>query len=125
MRKLKFRAFDLVAKQMLHNVMYCDGAVIHVDDSVNWIPQSRMDGSDCAIVMQFTGILDKNGKEIYEGDIIFNDMSENKASVKWDETIASYTVIDEDSSWLYFHEIFDDLNCYEIIGNIYENPNLL
>ena len=123
MRKLKFRCWDTSQNKMRYDVT---GFEHSTDNEMGGI---FLNGDYFEIptnpTMQFTGILDKNGKEIYEGDIIFNDMSENKASVKWDKTLASYTVIDEDSSWLYFHEIFDDLNCYEIIGNIYENPNLL
>lgn len=123
MRKLKFRCWDTSQNKLRYDVTGFE----HYND--NEMGGIFLNGDYFEIAtnptMQFTGILDKNGKEIYEGDIIFNDMSENKTSVKWDETLASYTVIDEDSSWLYFHEIFDDLNCYEIIGNIYENPTLL
>lgn len=78
------------------------------------------------ILMQFIGLLDKNGKEIYEGDILKNEYNEINI-VKW--------------TWGKWHEmvghgemgaiinsgfrILSHGNKHEIIGNIYENPELL
>ena len=73
-------------------------------------------------VLQFTGLKDKNGKEIYEGDIvILNDTEEeNRCVVKY--KYGSYILIDGD--------LREDLSnvedrFLEVIGNIYENKNLL
>lgn len=71
-------------------------------------------------VMQFTGLLDKNGKEIYEGDIIFNEHDELK----------KYPVVFEKgmfcvNDWTMPLWKGDTKNFWEIIGNIYENPDLL
>lgn len=100
-------------------------------------------------LMQFTGLKDKNGKEIYEGDIVkgvvkfpqllTGDTDENcnfkmAGSVFYDDTSFELKVIqsmcDEDRDGMvnYFSfigiggEIFDEK---EIIGNIYENPELI
>ena len=77
-------------------------------------------------LMQSTGLKDKNGKEIFEGDVV--DYKGRKAIIKWHGSYASfiYRFVDElqerASDW---DPLF--LACYhfEVIGNIYENPELL
>lgn len=69
---------------------------------------------DNYVVMQFTGLHDKNGKEIYEGDII-----------KWGVHVGAVKWI---NSCIVFGDGFGLFPCNltsEIIGNIYENPELL
>jgi len=72
-------------------------------------------------IMQYTGLKDKNGKEIYEGDICKgvyagSDEREYKNKIVWDEFECCFTFAD---SPLWTWEMI------EIIGNIYENPELL
>ena len=78
------------------------------------------------IFTQSTGLKDKNGKEIFEGDIV--DYKGRKAVVKWHGSYASfiYRFVDElqerVSEW---HPLFLAYYHFEIIGNIYENKELL
>ena len=85
--------------------------------------------------MQFTGLLDKNGKEIYEGDII--QVNDEYRLVEWDEHRMQFMAIGQ-TTWTGEKGksgnpkvAGDELKDFrqhlisEIIGNIYENPELL
>lgn len=122
----KFRAYDSGSLSHMYQpdeVMVCDGKIwIQDEDSEanEWIVNNDL------ILMQSTGIKDKNGMEIFEGDIV--DYKGRKAVVKWHGSYASfiYRFVDElqerKSEWkplylAYYH--------FEVIGNIYENKELL
>jgi uncharacterized phage protein (TIGR01671 family) len=74
--------------------------------------------------MQYTGLKDKNSKEIYEGDIVkFEKEIEvvgwNDDHVGFRPTIGGFVSIGESDQW------FNRLSDSEVIGNIYENKDLL
>ena len=76
-----------------------------------------------AVLMQSTGLKDKNGVEIFEGDIVrWHDV------VTWDYSVTFkdgvFCISDDPSS--NFYHLNEDINGkFEVIGNIYENPELL
>ena len=75
-------------------------------------------------IMQYTGLRDKNGREVYEGDIVrFKDWwdEEMVGEVRYSEKDMAFTIVND--FWDGFPIMYaDDL---EVIGNIYENPELL
>ena len=75
-------------------------------------------------LMQYTGIRDKNGKEIYEEDILLVEMQEGDEIhiVKWDKERCGFKLQDEAADLYGFYS--SNLKC-TIIGNIYENPELI
>jgi len=123
-RGIKFRYFNTASKEMIydcgllpssHEASYSCGSDGH------YINPSR---DDKRILMQYTGLKDKNGKEIFDGDIVKTATDKNMV-VGWSERFASFVIKRE--GWMFQHwfgEAFESTDC-EIIGNIHENPELL
>ena len=78
-------------------------------------------------VEQYTGLTDKNGKKIFEGDVCRNTRTGEFVSVKWHGTMAGFVWSKrKESTHLYnFGELFRAYDKFEIIGNIHDNPELL
>ena len=76
---------------------------------------------------QYTGLEDKNGKRIFEGDICRNTRTGEIVSVKWHGTMAGYVWNKRraDGFLFDFGELFRACDKYEVIGNIHDNSELL
>ncbi len=106
MREIKFRQWIKRIKQF-HYFSYSDGFIQGPSEASLSINP----------IMQFTGLYDKNGKEIYEGDILSNDFDPR-----------GVVVFIDNGFWLVRSNgdrHMPNLEYREIIGNIHENPELL
>lgn len=116
-RIIKFRIWDNKSQKMYNNPVvsnysyYLDDYHYNNDVSNKDIPKGQF-------LMQFTGLLDKNGKEIYEGDIV-KGMFEAVNEVEWQN--CGFRPFAND----YFGDSGYSPEECEVIGNIYENKNLL
>lgn len=121
MRIPKFRAWDKVNKEMIKTVSIVDSYLNEVR-FIDGEPMVSMKFEDVEL-MQFTGLKDKNGAEIFEGDILQIDGYESAYPVEWSDGVF-YTTHYSDFSPLYKVMECDGYRI-KIIGNIYENPELL
>lgn len=119
-RPIKFRAWDGVTKKMYYNAE--DGVTI--DESTFSFGELARGGQDSIALMQFTGLLDKNGKEIYEGDVLRCAYTPDSGvtGVAVFETSHGYGIRDNKNAW---QGQLGAKSSMEIIGNIYENPSLI
>jgi uncharacterized phage protein (TIGR01671 family) len=121
-REIKFRAFD-------------DGAMIYSHNNeintdyfqLSWFFNKIRED---AILMKCTGLTDNKGKEIYEGDIVefesLDGMSTPSRKIErhaiiWDEENCCFNI-----PWLRYGTLyFPNINSVNVIGNIFENPELI
>ncbi len=117
MREIKFRAWDKNKKKMVLDPTIYGGVTMCEWDMVK-LNEGLQDPD--FMFMQYTGLKDKNDKEIYEGDVIkyrFRTKDSNEefiSEVFWDEYM-----------WITNEHSLNRVNDEEIIGNIYENPEFL
>ena len=129
----KFRAWDSSKKEMFTDTFAIteSGQVVVVEQESVASPPDYV-FVEHLVVMQSTGLKDKNGKEIFEGDILTD--GHTTGDIRNHPTLGFYTV-DESSKEGYLSdtvgiEDFEEAkefmrNSIEVIGNIYENPELL
>ena len=137
MRDIKFRVWDTENKEMLkvqeldfEDTFYGGRLSIRTDKYNDYFDMEDM------ILMQYTGLKDENGKEIYEGDII--EFSYDMFVGNFNTFIAKGKVVFEEGA--FYVEVFENerttkdeayllysinLDTIEVIGNIYDNKNLL
>lgn len=124
MRELEFRAWDKENECWL-NFGY---ASIYRKEDGKPDTIFKFDFSDNYIVEQYTGLIDKNGKGIYEGDILLIPARKDKVkgnlyTVIWHKIHARFNFANKNGE---FGEIqIGKIKRAEVIGNIHENPELL
>lgn len=135
-REIKFRAWDKAKRRMLGVEqlafgpngelvsIYSDGPDFSNDSEA--LMGEKPDLNE-AVLMQYTGLHDKNGREIYEGDIVRT----GEDNIGDPESMIGQAIMRE-GSWLIENEkkqeaieLFSEITSREVIGNIFENPELL
>lgn len=125
--KLKFRAWLKKRQEMdneIDHISWLEDELYCIGDGITY-----MVSAEDLVLMQSTGLKDKNGKEIFEGDILCDEGIEQESEFVY------VTVSYREGMWV-CDQITDELcgyggalnefnNDYSIIGNIYENPELL
>jgi uncharacterized phage protein (TIGR01671 family) len=132
MREIKFRLWDVRENKFWENVYRAyEGELkvvsinlngrLTITDMCGCSDESIPEYRNRFIVNQFTGLLDKNGKEIYEGDIVCDGVDKSsRGKIEWNW-----------GSWVFSDGIQEDIflghhnSEIEVIGNVWENPALL
>jgi uncharacterized phage protein (TIGR01671 family) len=112
MIEIKFRVWDTLREQMILNAHFCFDLFAKDPERYKF--------------QQYTGLKDKGGREVYEGDIIDYRFQGLKYAliVKWDNDCACFGLYRPDTLMAKAHFHYDSIYT-EIIGNIYENGDLL
>lgn len=127
MREFKFRVWDKKFNMMLGfksvYINFDEGKIEVTTDTLRY-EEVYTDEIEDFVLMQYTNLKDKNGKEIYEGDILKVKLDDGEANLYVKYTNGEYRVVNE-GKWedsLYTYMYFGDV---EVVGNIYENKDLL
>lgn len=124
----RYRAWDKIHKTMyeVDDIMSIDFGKSEISVKTLFFERTNYYKFDDIVLMQSTGLADKNGKEIFEGDVV--DYNGRKAVVKWHGSYASfvYMFVDElrsrNQEWdpLYLSYLH-----FQAVGNKFETPALL
>ena len=130
--RFKFRAYNFLSKKYTYfdepevqfaerNSVYLCGLIMPLLDEKQSLYFGKYELQQC------TGLKDKNGTLIYEGDVVFKKGSKNWKNEKllskviWSSNSAAFMISDENG----LHQMPMNSNNIEILGNIYETPELI
>lgn len=128
MKEIKFRMWSIENEEM-YEVTALDFIIEHVSywfcnkATVPYVISKESLPFDQCKLMQFTGLSDKNGKSIYAGDIL--QLYSGKYLVKWECNHYLHPLPYEEILNIGIPTSYVEVENGEIIGNVYENPELL
>lgn len=124
MRTIKFRGKSVINDKWLFGYL----SWYQEEDPYRFINNKLVNSETLG---QFTGVYDKNGNEIYEGDILYNEPI-HKKTAKYKTPIKNFIVCFEVCEFKCKSTVGEKIvflryntKCFEVIGNIYDNPELL
>lgn len=128
---LKFRAYHFASEKIYPVFSFCKKYIkIEIYNKVE-----KNISTDFAPLMQFTGLTDKNGIEIYQGDILkewIEDGIEEKGGFYWYGIVrflnGQWKVLQSNFTYLDYNDmskLHEDFEILEVVGNIYQNPEFL
>lgn len=135
MREIKFRVWDKYEKRMINIIGFCIGNTdIRIWYKEKGLVVNQSSSIDNIILMQYTGLKDKNDKEIYEGDIIapcdFKNLSGYRVLVEFKNGMYclkpnNIFITKREPLQIHLKRAIQAKNKYIKMGNINENPELL
>lgn len=129
MRTIKFRGKNRQGKWLY-------GDLLHGDNESYILPEDALDSMNNYLAIpdtvgEFIGLIDKNGREIYEGDIIFSQKCDNRAvlhKIEYNANNAMFvakSIQGFDFDFCQIHKFWIDKYDKEVIGNVHDNHELL
>ena len=129
MRTIKFRVYDKLSKKYIQeNSVYIMGAL--VNGVLTFCADDKNGLLNHHIIEQFTGLYDKNGKEIWEGDLVKDEHDNIEeivfGKIGYDNSFNGLTGFSFKSRYMDYNDAYelwyyDNVSDYEVIGNIHED----
>ena len=136
MRDYLFRGKSRDGEWVYGSLVVAEGKVYIFEDD-GWTFISSISGTIDGIVQyvipesvgQYTGLKDKNGKKIFEGDLLSINRSKEENTICPEVAFSDFQwicVIRNDERFKYYrHRLQDNPNKYEVIGNVHDNPEMI